>query len=277
MINWRSLQALALFAAMGLFLIACGDSNLLDSLADDSSAEAALDKCDDALDGGNDDEAIDACLDALADVPNDMGARANLAAAYASKGGLDYSGLIQAIDDAQKTAGDESASALYDAVVEMFGTVVGEDSAEATNLEGKSENFEKALDVLAPEGKDGRRSTEGLDDNDVVTVGIYAAAQVVTLFSEIAGVDDISEKGLKAHGNFSADLLAFDAETADTINDNLMLLLEAETVLTDVLVDGDNELADDLDTFLTQIGFDGDNDVSAEDMANYLNTFVARQ
>jgi len=278
MINWRNLNLLALTAALALFATACGDSNVLDSFADDSSSQAVKDKCEEAVDSGNYDKAIDACSDALADAPNDPDIKANLAAAYAGKAGFDYIDLVQSIDDAQQASNNGDTSAFYDAAVDMFGTLVDDQGQEYTDLTGKTDNFGKALDVLAPEDENGNRSTEGLGDTEVVQTGIYAAAQVVTLFSEITGVNDISQEGLKAHGDFTADQLNYDAEVADTVNNNLALLLEAETALTNALTtDNDNDLANDIDTFMTQIGYSNDNTVTADELANYINTYVIAQ
>lgn len=277
MINLRNLHLLALTAALALFAAACGDSNVFDIFADDSSSQAIKDKCEEALDSGNNNAAIEACLDAIADAPNDLDTKVNLAAAYAGSAGLDYIELVQAIDDAQQAANNGVTSSFYDVAVDMFGTLVDDQGQPYTDLQGKSDNFEKALDVLAPKDENGVRNAEGLDNDAVVQAGIYAAAQVVTLISEITGVNDISPEGLKAHGNFTADELNYNADVADTVKNDLTLLLEAETVLANSLTAADNDLANDLDTFLTQIGFKDDKNVTAEEMASYLNNSIIGQ
>ncbi|MEA2102608.1 MAG: hypothetical protein U9P80_08575, partial [Thermodesulfobacteriota bacterium] len=113
-------RLIPVFVVFLMILIGC-DSNMLESLGDDSSREANLEEAQMALDDGNYDEAISILAPGYnPNAPDPVVARV-LASAYMGKAGIDLTYLIENAGNSGSDGGafDTIASALsVDVIIE---------------------------------------------------------------------------------------------------------------------------------------------------------------
>jgi len=102
---FQSIVLLFLFA----FLVGCGDSNVFESLGDDSSREAKTEAALMAMDDGDYNSALSILLALNDSNPGDARLLQYLASAYSGLAGLDTLNLLKVIDKL-----DESGTDRYD-------------------------------------------------------------------------------------------------------------------------------------------------------------------
>lgn len=253
-----------LLLALLLALTGCGDNNLFEGVADDSSTEAKVDAGLEALSDGDYAKAVSILSEVYASNQDDPEIRKYYASALAGNAGVDTLDLMAAIGDAQEA--NSANSEVFDATMKsIFGIVPGSGgSVDPATIQTKIDEMNKALIVL------------GGTEDETFQKGFYAAIQVVLVTEKIIG--GIDPATVTVGDDYSATFPA----SATNLNDALALVEASRDSLTANLAVGDtSEIANDFDSFLDEIGFypssvagaDGTAGVSEADLKNYLSKF----
>lgn len=254
---------------MALVTLAGCESNVFESIADDSSDAATFEDARMALDDGNYQEAID-LLEGSYDSNNpDPAVAGILASAYMGKAGVDLTYLIENSDDDDKESFDVIASALS-----LQTTAEGDarylDTASVNNLLTNLEKANGFLDDVA-----GAATLPLKDRQDAqVQRGIGSAIHFIMSIGKTAQDATGATQGIPinkdAYQAIYADGSGQDPATLDgavdltALNADINDVQDAVTVLAD-----DNDIEDKLDEFIQEIaGADGE--ISGSELSDYI-------
>ncbi len=225
-------------------LSGCGDSNMFESLADDTTTEAQVSNAVDALNSGDYNAAV-AILEGMDTTDPEI--KKYLASAYIGSTGFDTLKLIETMgDDVQNQTSTDGG--VFTTVNELLGFENG--VVDLETLGTKIETAQKALDLLVPAGVD----TATLSDEAKFQAGLYAAVEVLYVTERILeGNDPLlltnTEIGNLVTQNFAAD--------ATILSDLLALVVMASDTLIGEFTDPSvsNDVQQSLDEFLVEIGY----------------------
>jgi hypothetical protein len=264
---------------LGLLLGGCGDSNVFQSLSDDSSSAAKQERGLDALNNGDYAAAAAIYEELYADDPNPEVAK-YLASAYVGQAGFDTLALVDEIAKAEEAAGSgDSESVIYDAVTNIFDADKDGTISEA-DLNGKAELLEKALNVLVPGytppgglPRSAAAHAAEMTDRERFQAGLYAAIHaVLSVVSQLPAGGGFFYLNLQ---DVPPDVIA-NVTVPQGFEADLALVRDARDVILDGIggdtADDDNDIAAEFDKFLTNIGYLPDLDVTDAELQGFLGS-----
>jgi len=263
-------QRYILIAVILLALYGC-DSNLLESLADDSSEAANIEAAQIALNDGDYDEVISLIGDDYDPSEPDSQVARLLASAYMGKAGIDLTYLIENADSTDDDSFDAIAAALsVEVTSQMQPSSFIEAAPEAaastdpkyiaiTSIENLLENLVIAQDILetlVDYYTDGNLSPQ---DDDVVQLGIASALHFIMKIGYCAGEVVVSNAPVNKYAY--QELFPQDDEWPALLND-LAAYIDSDQEIIDSLVADLRNVSSALRVLIATIG--GDEDLSDE-------------
>lgn len=240
---------------LGLVSMGCGDSNIFDSMADDSTSEAKLEEAQIALDKGDYTTAVNVLLDLCglsAEDPTsgtptcDTSTISLLASAYMGRSGLDLINIIKTAEDTsnQGQTGTQDTFSEFSTILQTL----------------NEQDMQNAVELL--EGLGDARTT---DQN--LQMAVAAAADTVLIIMNIPGLVLDSTTGIPTSVP-TDDTVITDAANEITNNNNISLILDG--VAGSGLADED--LTNDIKTIQTEIA-GLDTTVDPSELQSYLCSF----
>lgn len=237
---------------LGLVSMGCGDSNIFDSMADDSTSEAKLEEAQIALDKGDYTTAVNVLLDLCglsAEDPTsgtptcDTSTISLLASAYMGRAGLDLINIIKTAEDTsnQGQTGTQDTFSEFSTILQTL----------------NEQDMQNAVELL--EGLGDARTT---DQN--LQMAVAAAADTVLIIMNIPGLVLDPTTGIPTTLPDDTDIA--DAANEITNNNNISLILDG--VAGSGLADED--LTNDINTIQTDIAGLNDTTVDAGELHTYL-------
>lgn len=204
---------------LGLVFMGCGDSNIFDSMADDSTSEAKLEEAQIALDKGDYSTAVDILLGLCGLSAEDPASGAQtcdndtislLASAYIGRAGLD---LIELIESAETSTGSQTFTEFSNILV----LTNAEDMQNAVDLLdslGSARTPEQSLQMAVAATADVILDIGGITDGFDPTTGLPDTIPSVTdpatidAANEITGNISLILEGIGGSGIADADMSA---------------------------------------------------------------------
>ena len=273
----------SLIIGIFLFLQGCGDTNLFEGMADDSSEAARLEQVKQDLNAGNFDNVIAYLETKLLTDLTEQETR-YLASAYVGKAGFDALTLIEKITEEDDTGGDTE---IFSFIADIFdedadgeilrSEVVNE--GDPNNPLGKLDYIDSAIEVLDPDINS--------QSEDSLQRGVYAAVHAVLTISlavsdQYDGYSDpddpilLTDEDLQEVCGDSVDL-DDDVILQDRLDDLNRDLAIVQSTVNDLETgddEEDNDVGLELDEFLTNIGYSEADPVTGDKLENYLEVHI---
>lgn len=281
------MRNLTFFLSLIIFLSLTGcNSNVLESLSDDSSSAADIEAARMAIDDGNYQKAIDILEPGCNQTNPDLEIARILASAYMGKAGIDLTYVLENASDGNNDSFDVLTSALSLDLIEGSSPENPENPPmyiSFSSVQAFLENLEKAMAYL---------ETLVLlygNDDDKVQLGMASAIHfILKIGSEAAAV-----KGTDIPINKAAYREVFPEDTdwetdldtlagriplgggiADSLQNDLTYLSVAVDVLK-ARMDPDEDIEEDFNEFLTEVlGGASIADFDGQEIANYIESYL---
>jgi hypothetical protein len=263
-----------------ILLAFCGcDSNLLDSLADDSSEAATIEAAQIALNDGNYDEVISLIGDDYDPSAPDSQVARILASAYMGKAGIDLTYLIENADSTDGDSFDAIAAALsIEATSQAQASSFVQASPEAlastdptyitfTSIEDLLANLETAQDILetlVDYYTDGNLTPQ---NDDVVQLGMASALHFIMKIGHCAGEVVVSNVPINKYAY--RELFPLDDDWVSLLDDLAAYVDSDQEIITSLIADlrnvssavsvliatigGDEDITDEFNDFLREL------------------------
>lgn len=240
---------------LGLVSMGCGDSNIFDSMADDSTSEAKLEEAQIALDKGDYTTAVNVLLDLCglsAEDPTsgtptcDTSTISLLASAYMGRSGLDLINIIKTAEDTsnQGQTGTQDTFSEFSSILQTL----------------NEQDMQNAVELLSDIPPEVRTEEQNLQ------MAVAAAADTVLIIMNIPGLELDPTTGIPTTLPDDTDIA--DAANEITNNNNISLILDG--VAGSGLADED--LTNDIKTIQTEIA-GLDTTVDPSELQSYLCSF----